>query len=81
MAFPLPLDPFFRKEIVFMWICDIEDRLKLEDFEGAKQSWKTAQEIYLSLRPGEGSESIEKQLFDARVKLDNLTYETNENNF
>jgi hypothetical protein len=64
-----------------MWICDIEDRLKLEDLEGAKQSWKTAQEIYLSLRPGEGSESIEKQLFDARVKLDNLTYETNENNF
>jgi hypothetical protein len=81
MSFPLPLDPFFRKEIVFMWICDIGDRLKLKDLEGAKQSWKTAREIYLSLPPGEGSESIEKQLVDARVKLDNLTYETNANNF
>lgn len=71
--FPLPLDPYYRKEIVFMWICDVDDRLKTDDLDGAKQSWKTAQDIYLSLPPGNGCESIEKQLVDARVKLDRFT--------
>ena len=80
MPFPLPLDPYFRKEIVFMWICDIQDRLKIGDIEGAQQSWKTALEIYLSLPAGEGSDSLETQLSGMRVKLDSLTYETNENN-
>ena len=72
MAFPLPIDPFFRKEIVNIWILDIGDRLKLGDVEGANQSWKIAQEIYLSLPPGNGSEQIESALFQARVKLDDL---------
>jgi hypothetical protein len=71
--FPLPLDPVFRKEIVFIWICDIEDRLQVGDLEGARESWKTAQGIYLSLPPGNGCESIEKQLVEARVKLDRFT--------
>lgn len=69
MPFPLPLDPFFRKEIVQMWICDVSDRLRLGDKPGAEQSWKIANEIYLSLGPGEGSKSIEEQLVKARVKL------------
>ena len=81
MAFPLPIDPFFRKEIVNIWILDIGDRLKLEDVEGANQSWKIAQEIYLSLPPGNGSEQIESALFQARVKLDSTKFTTNENNF
>jgi hypothetical protein len=79
MPFPLPLDPFFRKEIVWMWIHDISDRLKLGDTEGAEISWKTANEIYLSLAPGEGSPEIEKWMFSERVKLDNITHKTNEN--
>jgi hypothetical protein len=79
MAFPLPIDPFFRKEIVNIWILDIGDRLKLGDVKGADQSWKIAQEIYLSLPPGEGSDSIEKQLVETRVKLDNTNLTTNEN--
>jgi hypothetical protein len=73
MPFPLPLDPYFRKEIVFIWICDIDDRLKIDDLEGAKKSWKNANDIYLSLPPGGGSETIEKQLVEARVKLDRFT--------
>jgi len=73
MAFPLPVDPFFRKEIVFIWICDIDDRLEVKDFEGAELSWKIAQDIYLSLPPGNGSEKIEKLLVEARVKLDRFT--------
>ena len=81
MAFPLPIDPFFRKEIVHIWILDIEDRLKLGDVEGASQSWKIAQEIYLSLPPGNGDEKIESALFQARVKLDSTKFTTNENNF
>ena len=81
MAFPLPIDPFFRKEIVNIWILDIGDRLVIGDVEGANQSWKIAQEIYLSLRPGDWSEQIESALFKARVKLDNTNITTNENNF
>ena len=77
MPFPLPLDPVFRKEIVNMWILDIGDRVKLGDVEGANQSWKIAQEIYLSLPPGNGEEEIESALFQARVKLNSLV--TNEN--
>jgi hypothetical protein len=69
MPFPLPLDPDFRKEVVRMWIADIDDRLKEGDEEGAKQSWKIAREIYLSLPPGNGDEEIESALFQARVKL------------
>jgi hypothetical protein len=79
MPFPLPLDPAYRKEIVWAWIGDIMDRLEFGVSE-AQVSWKIAQEIYLSLPPGCGCEEIESALFLARVKLDNLTHETNENN-
>ena len=65
MPFPLPLDP--------------ADRLEFGLSE-AEVSWKIAQEIYLTLPPGCGCEEIESALFLARVKLDNLTYTTNENN-
>ena len=80
MPFPLPIDPYFRKEIVWMWIQDVSDRLPLEDIQSAKESWKIALEIYLSLPAGQGSDDIETALSLLRVKLDNLTYETNENN-
>jgi hypothetical protein len=80
MAFPLPLDPTFRKEIVWIWIHDIGDRLKLNDVEGADASWKIANEIYLSLPPGTGSPSIEDQLVQQRVKINNFSHLTNENN-
>ena len=80
MAFPLPIDPVFRKEIVFIWIQDISDRLELGDVEGAEQSWKIANEIYLSLPPGSGSMHIEDQLMETRVKLDQRTDTTNANN-
>ena len=79
MPFPLPLDPAYRKEIVWAWIGDIADRLEFGLSE-AEVSWKIAQEIYLTLPPGCGCEEIESALFLARVKLDNLTYTTNENN-
>lgn len=79
MPFPLPLDPAYRKEIVWAWIGDIADRLEFGAPE-AEVSWKIAQEIYLSLPPGYGCEEIESALFLARVKLDSLTYKTNENN-
>jgi hypothetical protein len=80
MPFPLPLDPVFRKEIAWIWIHDIGDRLKLNDVEGANASWKIANEIYLSLPPGNGDQTIEDQLFQKRVKLDNTLHPTNENN-
>ena len=71
MPFPLPLDPAYRKEIVWAWIRDVADRLE-SDVNGANTSWKIAQEIYLSLPPGNGDDKIESALFQARVKLDDL---------
>lgn len=73
MPFPLPLDSYFRKEVVWIWLCDIADRIELGDLEGARQSWKTAQAIYLTLPPGSGSEHIEQELVRTRVKLDSFT--------
>lgn len=72
MPLPLPRDPQFRKEIVWAWIGDIADRLEA-DLPGANKSWQIANEIYLSLPPGNGDEEIESALFQARVKLDKLT--------
>lgn len=69
MAFPLPLDPEFRKEAVRSWITDVEDRLELGDLSGADQSWRTANFIYLGLPPGSGEDTIEAALDAARVKL------------
>lgn len=69
MPLPLPRDPQFRKEIVWAWIGDITDRIE-DDIPGADISWKIANEIYLSLPPGNGDEEIENALFLARVKID-----------
>lgn len=76
MPFPLPVDPYFRKEIVNIWILDVYDRLELGDINGAAESWRMAYQIYLSLPPGEGSESTETALVDARVKLDRFTQQS-----
>ena len=72
MPFPLPLDPDFRKEVVSMWMDDVDDRLALGDVEDAEVSWKIANTIYLNLPPGESTLELEARLFGQRVKLDNL---------
>lgn len=69
MAFPLPIDPEFRRNLVWDWIQDITDRLE-QNLDGADQSWRIANEIYLSLPPGEGCEELEFALFLARGKID-----------
>jgi hypothetical protein len=81
MAFPLPADPAYRKLVVTFWLDDIDDRLKINAVSDAEKSWKIANEIYLSLPPGTGDPDIESWLFAQRVKLDNTTLTTNENNF
>ena len=73
MPFPLPLDPDFRKEVVSMWMDDVDDRLALGDVEDAEVSWKIANAIYLNLPPGEGTLELEARLFGQRVKLTKLT--------
>ena len=70
MPFPLPLDPDFRKEVVSMWMDDVDDRLALGDVEDAEVSWKIANTIYLNLPPGESTLELEARLFGQRVKLD-----------
>jgi hypothetical protein len=69
MPFPLPLDPDFRKEVVSMWMDDVDDRLALGDVEDAEVSWKIANAIYLNLPPGEGTLELEARLVGQRVKL------------
>jgi hypothetical protein len=69
MPFPLPKNSKYRKEIVWAWIEDISDRIE-QNAPGAEISWKIANEIYLSLDPGEGDSEIESALNLARVKLD-----------
>ena len=74
MPFPLPADPEYRKLIVSFWLDDIDDRLILNAVPDAEKSWKIANDIYLSLPPGEGDDSLESQLIQARVKLDKISH-------
>jgi len=73
MAFPLPADPEYRKLVVLFWLDDIDDRLAINQLQDAEKSWKIAQDIYLNLPPGEGSEELETSLALSRVKLDKLS--------
>ena len=80
MAFPLPIDPFFRKQVITWWLEDVDDRVELNDLASAEISWKTANSIYLSLPPGQGDIEIEEWLVQQRVKLDKRYDTTNANN-
>ena len=80
MAFPLPECPEFRKLVVTFWLDDIDDRLDANRIEDAETSWQQANTIYMSLPPGCGDMTLEDRIFEQRVKLDNLSHVTNENN-
>jgi len=80
MAFPLPECPAYRKLVVTFWLDDVDDRLKANRIKDAEASWKIANEIYLSLPPGQGDMEIEDWLFAQRVKIDKRSYTTNANN-
>jgi hypothetical protein len=80
MALPLPIDPDFRKMCVEFWLEDIDDRIEMNRLEDAELSWKEANAIYLSLPAGFGDMVLEDRIYEQRVKLDNLTHITNENN-
>ena len=69
MPFPLPIDPDFRKEVVSMWMDDVDDRLALGNVEDAEVSWKIANSIYLNLPPGESTLELEARLVGQRVKI------------
>ena len=73
MPFPLPLDPEYRRLIVSFWLDDVDDRLAVYRWQDAEKSWKYANDIYLSLPPGEGSEELEISLAFYRVKLDKIS--------
>lgn len=80
MPFPLPNDPTFRKECVEAWIEDIDERLSLGRVEEAKESWKIANSLYVSLPPGQGDILLEQALVETRVKLEqHTTTQTNAN--
>jgi hypothetical protein len=70
MPFPLPTNPEYRKVVIKDWLIDAEDRLRDGKPDSALESWKIANELYLSLPPGEGDFSLEQQLFELRVKLE-----------
>jgi hypothetical protein len=70
MPFPLPLDPNFRKEVIKSWIEDVHDRIELGDRESAELSWKIANSLFVSLPAGQGDFSLENDLIESRVKLE-----------
>lgn len=70
MAFPMPLDPFYRKEIILSWLDDVGDRLDMDDPEAANLSLKTAEALYLGLPPGSGCFLIEERILQSRVKIE-----------
>lgn len=70
MPFPLPLDPDFRKEVIKSWIEDVHDRIELGDRESAELSWKIANSLFVSLPAGQGDFSLENDLIESRVKLE-----------
>lgn len=73
MPFPLPEDPEYRKLVVTFWLDDIDDHLAINQVQHAEKSWSIANDIYLSLPPGEGDPEIENWIFNQRVKLDKIT--------
>ena len=73
MPFPLPEDPEYRKLVVTFWLDDVDDRLSANRLQDAEKSWKIANDIYLSLPPGEGDLELEDWIFKQRVKLDKIT--------
>jgi hypothetical protein len=77
MPFPLPEDPEYRKFIVAAWLDDVDDRLSANRLQDAEKSWKIANDIYLSLPPGEGDLEIETWLFNQRGKIDQITSHQN----
>jgi hypothetical protein len=80
MSLPLPIDPDFRKMCVEFWLDDIDDRIEMGRLNDAELSWKEANTIYLSLPAGFGDTVLEDRIYEQRVKIDNLTHITNENN-
>ena len=80
MSFPLPRDADFIKEVVGFWLDDVDDRIQINQLKDAESSWRTANDLYLTLPPGTGDMELENRIFAARVKLDNITNATNANN-
>jgi hypothetical protein len=74
VAFPLSLCPEYRKFLVAAWLDDIDDRLASNQVSDAEKSWKIANEIYLSLPPGEGNSNLETWLFKQQGKINQITY-------
>ena len=80
MSFPLPRDTDFIKEVVGFWLDDVDDRIQISQLKDAEHSWRTANDLYLTLPPGTGDMELEDRIFATRVKLDNITNATNANN-
>jgi len=80
MSFPLPRDTDFIKEVVGFWLDDVDDRIQILQLKEAEHSWRTANDLYLTLPAGTGDMDLESRIFATRVKLDNVLHPTNENN-
>jgi hypothetical protein len=80
MAFPLPRNSDFIKEVVGFWLDDVDDRIQINQLKEAEHSWRTANDLYLTLPAGLGDIALEDRIYERRVKLDKITHATNENN-
>jgi hypothetical protein len=76
MAFPLPLDPHYRIEIIEWWIDDVYDRLELGLVDDAVISFGIARDLYLKLPGSVFDQALEDRIIAAQGKI----YQTHSTN-
>lgn len=70
MAFPLPLDPHYRIEIIEWWLEDVDDRLELGLVDDAVISFGIARDLYLKLPGNVFDQALEDRVIAAQGKID-----------
>jgi hypothetical protein len=68
MAFPLPLDPYHRIEIIEWWLDDVDDRLELGRIDDAVISFGIARDLYLKLPGNVFDQELEDRVIAAQGK-------------
>ena len=77
MAFPLPLDTYYRMHIIEWWLEDVDDRLELGRIDDAVISFGIARDLYLKLPGNVFDQALEDRMVAAQGKI-NQTHSSNQ---
>ena len=69
MPFPLPLDSYYRIQIIQWWLEDVDDRLALGRVEDAVISFGIARDLYLKLPCNVFYQALEDRVVAAQGKI------------